>query len=479
MRLTLIVGLALVSLVLSASSPALARRRGSESAIGGPDYWTALTSRAAPALSTRIAVTTTEDELRTNGQCSFHEALENQNAVWSAPHAKVTAPYPDCPAGLEYAAIELPAGKYLINQSSTDCEPGTPGCWLDAIAQRLDLSMNQLTILGQGPHATFIDGGGKGLVFEVAPTAHIVMTGLTIQHSEQCPIHNAGALELDAVHIQDNGTTGFGWYVYECGGIHNEGVLTVTNAIVRRNGTFGSGGGIHNAKPGLLTLTDVTLNANQAARGAGLYTTWNAALDRVTISQNGATARSPYQGGGIFNDSEQFAEVFLTNVTVSTNLASHSGGGIYSRGAGKAYLRNVTVASNGAASAGGIYVESGVFSLWNVLLAPNLGGNCGGGPMLVQTGNLSSDGTCGVQFTGPYNRSNVDPMLGPLTDNGGPTLTHAPQYGSPAVDHGDACGSSDQRGEPRPQDGDSDGKAQCDIGAVELKGGSFIILPQP
>ena len=69
-----------------------------------------------------------------------------------------------------------------------------------------------------------------------------------------------------------------------------------------------------------------------------------------------------------------------------------------------------------------------------------------------------------------------DPKLGPLTNNGGPTETRALLHGSPAIDAGNpatpgsggnACEATDQRGVARPQDGDADGVATCDIGAFE------------
>jgi hypothetical protein len=40
-------------------------------------------------------------------------------------------------------------------------------------------------------------------------------------------------------------------------------------------------------------------------------------------------------------------------------------------------------------------------------------------------------------LTGPGDQINTDPLLGPLQDNGGPTLTHLPLPGSPAIDAGD------------------------------------------
>jgi hypothetical protein len=61
-------------------------------------------------------------------------------------------------------------------------------------------------------------------------------------------------------------------------------------------------------------------------------------------------------------------------------------------------------------------------------------------------------------------------MLGPLAENGGPTQTRMPLAGSPAVDAAanSLCAATDQRGIGRPQDGNGDGSAVCDIGAVEF-----------
>ncbi|MEO6183044.1 MAG: choice-of-anchor Q domain-containing protein, partial [Verrucomicrobiota bacterium] len=87
--------------------------------------------------------------------------------------------------------------------------------------------------------------------------------------------------------------------------------------------------------------------------------------------------------------------------------------------------------------------------------------------------NLSSDNGGGV-LTRATDQINTDPLLGPLADNGGPTLTHALLPGSPAIDKGYSGGqATDQRGEPRIFDFSSitnaaDSGDGSDIGAFEV-----------
>jgi hypothetical protein len=73
--------------------------------------------------------------------------------------------------------------------------------------------------------------------------------------------------------------------------------------------------------------------------------------------------------------------------------------------------------------------------------------------------NLTADRSCGI--SGPGDLTATDPQLGPLQDNGGPTLTRAPSVSSPAIDAMFTCALVDQRGITRPQG------AACDVGAVE------------
>jgi hypothetical protein len=172
----------------------------------------------------------------------------------------------------------------------------------------------------------------------------------------------------------------------------------------------------------------------------------------VTVTIQGLTIRHgsarAAKGGGLLNE----GTLTLTNSTITGKSAGH-GGGLY----------NYLYTGHGA------FYEGDV-RLINSSVANNpYGGDCHGGSITFHDYSLDSDGR--RHLTAPADRPGVDPRLGPLQDNGGPTLTHALLPGSPALDaipfgtHG--CGTtliSDQRWQARPE---AAGGA-CDIGAYEV-----------
>jgi hypothetical protein len=163
----------------------------------------------------------------------------------------------------------------------------------------------------------------------------------------------------------------------------------------------------------------------------------------------------------------------LINVTLSGNHATGGGGGGMYQGNGNASLSYVTAAGNTAGYGAGVYKDgssTGNMYLQDTLLANNTTGNCDG--VVSSLGhNMSSDTHC-ASFTQTGDRQNVALPLGPLADNGGPTLTHMPKVGNPAI-NGGVClvgVPTDQRGVARPY-----GPA-CDVGAVEWTPGK-VFLP--
>ena len=199
------------------------------------------------------------------------------------------------------------------------------------------------------------------------------------------------------------------------------------------------------------------------------------ALKRLKVADGNS---APGPGGGVLNR----GSLTVSGSTLSGNNAG-SGGGIHNLG--MLTVSSSTLFDNSAGqSGGGIEHAGGSAKLKNTIVADGPSGenpsgeNChrplGGSVSRITDGgyNLSSDRTCGFSKD---NRSHpgLDPELGPLADNGGPTPTHALRETSRAVDKGRSFGAgADQRGLPRPTDlgetTNASGGDGSDIGAYEM-----------
>ena len=151
-------------------------------------------------------------------------------------------------------------------------------------------------------------------------------------------------------------------------------------------------------------------------------------------------------GGGIFVD---HVNAWLINCTIASNavragLGAPGGLGTCSRFGG--CLGPAATGPDGITAAGALGASGPGLSAINTLFAFSTGAGNGGGPFLDGGHNLSSDQS--LPFTEPSSRLNVDPLLGPLADHGGPTLTMALLSGSPALDAADVSAAlpTDQRG---------------------------------
>jgi CSLREA domain-containing protein len=241
---------------------------------------------------------------------------------------------------------------------------------------------------------------------------------------------------------------------------HSGGVVTLADSTFTNNTAQDQGGGIDNRSDGTFTLTRIQVSGNKATQGGGIDSHSDAA---VTLTHSEISGNQAERGGGIATNMD--ASDVVENTTVSGNTASVEGGGVLVLA--PVTLSSATIAHNSAPVGGGIHkVGDSKLFLSNTIIASNPGGNCGFRdqtlPIDSLGGNVDSGITCALSH--PTDLSGVDPLLGPLQDNGGPTLTHALDPASPALERAvsNGCPATDQRGVTRPQHG------ACDSGAFEL-----------
>lgn len=290
-----------------------------------------------------------------------------------------------------------------------------------------------LTIEGPGADVLAISGGGSGQVFSVSPTSQVTISGLTM---------------TDGVGAQG-------------GGIQNNGTLTLSACTISGNTALGGGGGgVMNGPFGRLTIGGSTISGNESTigYGGGIANKGTLTIGESTISGNQVVAGS---GGGIANS----ASLTLADDTVSDNSATAFGGGIVNLATVKATISmdNTVVADD---------VSAGYPDTADIADTDDVGGSrLTGSNDLVGTGDV---GTLASTLVG------VDPQLGPLQDNGGPTWTQAIPPGSPAAGAGDPAlvpsgVTYDQRGVGYARIV----QGQLDIGAYEIQPFRPAIQPAP
>jgi CSLREA domain-containing protein len=385
---------------------------------------------APVARAATIGVTTTSDEVNVDGDCSLREAIRaaNLNQVFDA-----------CPAGSGDDTINLPAGDYLLTIAGTNED--------DALTGDLDITAS-VTINGAGAGSTTIDGNKLDRVIQIIGNTTAQISGVTV----------TGGLT--------NGQAGSGILVYS-----SSSALTLTSSLVTDN--MSSAGLWVNS--GTLTVIGSRVQNNS---GSGVYVNTGAATIINSVISGNTTDNN---GGGIYNN----GTLTVVNSTISGNGAGLNGGGIHS--AGTANLYSVTIADNTADSdvnsngdGGGISISSlasGVLSLRNSIISGNRDSSPTGAIHLDCSGAITSEAhnlienTTGCTIGGNVNGNvtGASANLGPLRNNGGQTLTHALQAGSPAINTGAPTGcidddarilGTDQRGYVR--------NGRCDMGAFEF-----------
>jgi len=349
---------------------------------------------------------------------------------------------------------------------------------------------SEQNLVGAGALVTIIDGGGTGRVITIAsdPTDENLISGFTIQNGDA------------PVCISNNG-----YYPYLGAGI-NIPLLQLLPAPAGSISFCCSGGGI--ATYHITTINDCTIRNNNACVGGGVFSRGQLYMNRCTVSGNTAGTG----GGGISNgvailngfgsgheESSQIesGQMWLTNCTISGNsltgvqavvavngdaeynaVLHFYGAGILNYGT--MTLLNCTLAYNRTnddanAHGGGfanLQVPNALTAYFkNTIVANNTAGdgttnNGYTGPSattISQGNNLDSENSCG--FNQSTDQTNINPFLGPLQNNGGPTSTRAITDTSPAYNRANNTGApaTDQRGVTRPQND------ICDVGAYELE----------
>ncbi len=273
--------------------------------------------------------------------------------------------------------------------------------------------------------------------------------------------HQSSTLAISACTFSENAAVG--------GGGGGGAWITTTYSVVYDgpggtggNGGSAYGGGIY-ALGGMVDGTNNTFAGNRA-QGSQAGNGGNGGHGQTGIGPaaggNGGNGGSAY-GGAIY-----FSVVTANwlNQTIAFNQSSSGYGGVGGIGGvaygGTGHAPSGSRGLDGAAPVGGIAVIGGTLNLANSIIAFSTPSNCLGG-VLDGGYNLVTDSS--GTFTNAGSILNIDPILGPLTDNGGPTATMELLPGSPAVNAGGdlVCPPLDQRGLARPQYG------RCDIGAFE------------
>ena len=317
-----------------------------------------------------------------------------------------------------------------------------------------------------------------------------------------------GSLELDNVTLADN-----------LSGLWCRCDLELSNSTISGNGGFANGGGIETYLSNA-SITDTVISGNSTGNVGGAYlNVYDLQMRRVTISGNsgglagglllrtlgsaeiegisvfdnqasGLGGPAGTRGvGGVLINTRPLGELSISNSTISANTGSRAGGIDFDdNAAGSTRLDHLTVTDNeglAAAITGGLSfrVNLADLSITNSVIADNRVPQGPADDIVAWTRAEVQDPivpgadlmlsyslvehNSGFNPQGSGNLLGQAAELGPLADNGGPTLSHAPLPGSPVLNAGDPAFNPppafDQRGTgfPRVLGG------RLDMGAIE------------
>jgi parallel beta-helix repeat protein len=307
------------------------------------------------------------------------------------------------------------------------------------------------------------------------------VTGCTLHPGFNQPARGGAIYSHDAVRIGSaslvsNASATASYYASAEGGGVWARDISIDRSTIRANSAVGQltaarGGGVFAAdltgsgRP--LKLHYATLDGNYSVIGAGAYVYGSAEASNSTLSGNIAAGN----GGGLYvaNKPTATTRSHFTSTTFSGNLAGVDGAGLF--GAVPVTMGACTLTGNVASrSGGGMFLRKDIL-LVSSIVALNTAAAAAASDDIGGEGDLfygDHDLVLRSSLALPGDTLYANPKLGPLTDNGGPTKTHALLPGSPAIDHG--------VGVPAPEDYDQRGAPYLrttasapDIGAFEVQ----------
>lgn len=382
-------------------------RRGFPLGLSCSIAFTLALASAAPGATATFSVTTLSD----SGPGSLRQAVLDANAA-AGPDEIVFAP------GLG-GTITLTSGEIAVTDDLIVTGPG---------AGVLTVSANDLSQILN------IDDGASGVI-------DVTLSGLTLTRGH------------GAVFATEN--------------------LTILGCRIS-DSSAGAGGNITFVPegPATLIIRRSEISGGLADQGGGIFIeSANLIIESSTISGN--RAEGPFGwGGGIY---ASLINGEIINSTISGNTASDIGGGIYfdpgfASGGPSALLlrlRLTTLTDNVAKDYDNFYVFDGFHAnvSFDHSIIAGSGSHNSFGLSARADYTLIENLPFPSAIVGAHNITGVDPLLGPLADNGGPTRTHALLPGSPAIDAGNPAipdaPPTDQRGFARIVG------AAVDLGAVE------------
>ncbi len=380
--------------------------------------------------ATEFTVNSTLDEI---------DAVPGDSSCFSTPSGVCTlrAAIMEANALSGHDDITVPAGHYVLSLTGLE-ENGSATGDLDVV--------EPLFITGAGIGATVIDANHIDRVFQV------LMGDLSL---EDLTIQNGSA-------VTSGSASGGGIY-------HGGNNLWLTRVRLTGN-QANAGGGLQVAHESWAVIQASTFDHNSTV-DLDVTNQWGAAVlssGTLSLSSTTVTANSNAVGDTevVFLES---CNTEFSNILDST-IAFNSGGGVY------AYNCSLTVSNSTIYANSGYGIEFGIYTGLdytltgkNSIIAGNSPSDC-----ILWSGtiafshNLDSDNTCGLELAAG-DLPATDPVLLPLRNWGGSNQSLYPKPGaSPVIDAGGtSCTPFDQRHVARPVDGDGNGSAVCDMGAIE------------